>query len=89
MAIKKWSRAHAGRKYAEALKVIKGREKRKGTLAYDVLKQTGTIYKTDNEPAGPESVERQHGRQLEVRPLADAYSAWVKTSIFMVYCIWL
>ena len=70
--------AHARRKYAEALKAIKDREKRKGTLAYDALKQIGAIYKLDNELAGLEPVERQHRRQLEVKPLVDAYFAWIK-----------
>ena len=71
-------RAHARRKYAEALKAIKDKEKRKGTLAYDALKQIGAIYKTDNELAGLEPAERQHRRQLEANPLVDAYFAWVK-----------
>lgn len=71
--------AHARRKYAEALKAIRDKEKRKGTLAYDALKQIGAIYKLDNELAGLEPVERQHRRQLELKPLVDAYFAWVKT----------
>ena len=71
-------RAHARRKYAEALKAIKDKEKRKGTLAYDALKQIGAIYKIDNELAGLEPAERQHRRQLEAKPLVDAYFAWVK-----------
>lgn len=70
--------AHARRKYAEALKAIKDKEKRKGTLAYDALKQIGAIYKIDNELAGLEPAERQHRRQLEAKPLVDAYFAWVK-----------
>ena len=70
--------AHARRKYAEALKAIKDKEKRRGTLAYDALKQIGAIYKLDNELAGLEHVERQHRRQLEIKPLVDAYFAWVK-----------
>lgn len=50
--------AHARRKYAEALKAIRDKEKRKGTLAYDALKQVGAIYKLDHELAGLEPVER-------------------------------
>lgn len=73
-----WNKSHARRKYAEALKAIKDKEKRKGTLAYDALKQIGAVYKIDNELAGLEPAERQHRRQLEVKPLVDAYFAWVK-----------
>ncbi len=47
----------AGGKYAEALKAIKDKEKRKGTLAYDALKQIGAIYKLDNELAGLEPLQ--------------------------------
>lgn len=36
--------AHARRKYTEALKTIRDKEKRKGTLAYDALKQIGAMY---------------------------------------------
>lgn len=70
--------AHARRKYAETLKAIRDKEKRKGTLAYDALKQIGAMYKLDNELAGLEPVERQHRRQLELKPLTDAYFAWIK-----------
>lgn len=71
--------AHARRKYAEALKAIKDKEKRKSTLAYDAIKQIGAIYKLDNELAGLGAVERQHRRQLELKPLVDGYFAWVKS----------
>ena len=47
--------------------------------AYDALKQTGAIYKPDSGLAGLGPVERQHRRQLELKPLAGAYFAWVKT----------
>ena len=68
-------KAHTRRKYAETLKTVRDKEKRKGTLAYDALKQIGTIHKLDNELAGVEPVERQHRRQLEMKPLVDAYFA--------------
>jgi len=70
--------AHARRKYADALKAIKDKEKRKDTLAYDALKQIGAIYQLDNGLAGLEPAERQHRRQLELKPLVDAYFEWVK-----------
>lgn len=71
-------RAHTRRKYADALKAIKDTEARKGTLAYDALKQIGAVYKLDNELAGLTPEERQHRRQLELNPLVDAYFEWVK-----------
>lgn len=71
--------AHTRRKYAEALKAARDKEKRKGTLAYGALKQIGAIYKLDNGLAGLDPVERQHRRQLELKPLVDAYFAWVKS----------
>lgn len=70
--------AHARRKYADALKAIKDKEERKGTLACDALKQIGAIYKLDNELAGLTPEERQHRRQLELNPLVDAYFERVK-----------
>lgn len=70
--------AHARRKYADALKAIRDEKKRRGTLAYDAVKQIGAIYKLDNELAGMEPAMRQHRRQLEIKPLVDAYFAWVK-----------
>ena len=70
--------AHARRKYADALKAVKDKEKRKSMLAYDAIKQIGAIYKLDNELAGLKPAERQHRRQLELKPLVDAYFVWVK-----------
>ena len=71
-------RAHARRRYADALKAIRDKEARKGTLAYDALKQIGAIYKLDNELAELTPAQRQHRRQLELKPLVDAYFVWVK-----------
>ena len=57
---------HARRKYADALKTVRDKAKRKGTLAYDASKQIGAVYKLDNELAGMEPAERQHRRQIGV-----------------------
>ncbi len=70
--------AYARRKYADALKAIKDKDNQKGTLAYDAVKQIGAIYKLDHELEGLEPSERQHRRQMEVKPLVDAYFAWAK-----------
>ena len=71
-------RAHARRKHADALKAIKDEKERKGTLAYDALKQIGAIYKLDNDLPGLTPAQRQHRRQQELKPLVDAYFVWVK-----------
>ena len=60
------------------MKAIRDKEARKGTLAYDALKQIGAIYKLDNELAELTPAQRQHRRQLELKPLVDAYFVWVK-----------
>ena len=62
-------------------KNCRDKEKRKGTPAYDALKQIGAIYKPDSGLAGLGPVERQHRRQLELKTLAGACFAWVKTII--------
>ena len=67
--------AHTRRKYADVLKAIRDEKKRRGTLAYDAVKQIGAVYKLDNELADPEPAMRQHRRQLEIKPLVDAYFA--------------
>ena len=41
--------APARRKYTNVLKAIKDKEKRKGMLAYDAIKQIGVIYIYDLE----------------------------------------
>ncbi len=54
------------------------KEKYIGTLANDALKQIATIYKIEGmlKELAPE--ERKQQRQLMVRPLVDAFFAWIK-----------
>ncbi|KPU46389.1 transposase IS66 family protein [Oxobacter pfennigii] len=70
-----WS--HARRRFANVVKVL-GKEKAKGTLAYDALKQIAAIYKIEGLLAELSPEERQRQRQLTVKPLAEAFFAWVK-----------
>jgi len=72
-----WS--HARRRFADVVKSL-GKEKAKGTLAYQALKQIGAIYKIENDLAGLTAEERQKMRQLSVWPLVEAFFAWVKES---------
>ncbi len=74
-----WS--HARRKYAEALKSIKNKENVKNTIAYQALSQIGAIYQLEKEFAKLSNEERQQQRNLILRPLVEAYFAWVKEQI--------
>lgn len=70
-----WS--HSRRHFANIVKAL-GKEKSKGTLAADALRQIGAIYKLDNELLELSLEERGHRRKLLVSPLVDAFFAWVK-----------
>lgn len=70
-----WS--HARRRFADVVKSL-GEEKAKGTLAYDALKQIAAIYKAEGLLSRLSPEERQKQRQLTVKPLVEAFFAWVK-----------
>lgn len=70
-----WS--HARRKFADVIKAA-GKNKGKGTLAYDALKQIGMIYKIEATLTELTDEERCHRRQLSVKPLVEAYFSWVR-----------
>lgn len=70
-----WS--HARRRFANVVKAL-GKEKAKGTLAYDALKQIASIYKIEGLLTELSSEERQRRRQLTIKPLVEAFFAWVK-----------
>lgn len=72
-----WS--HARRRFANVVKAL-GKEKAKGTLANDALKQIAAIYKVEGLLSELSSEERQKQRQLTVKPLVEAFFAWVKQS---------
>jgi transposase len=69
-----WS--HARRRFATVVKAL-GEEKAKGTLAYDALKQIAEIYKIEGSLAEQSPEERQRQRQLTIKPLVEAFFAWV------------
>lgn len=70
-----WS--HARRRFANVVKAL-GKEKANGTLAYDALKQIAAIYKIEGLLTELSPEERQRQRQLTVKPLIEAFFAWVK-----------
>lgn len=71
--------AHCRRKFADVVKAL-GKEKAKNTLAYAALKQIGAIYKIEEELKDLTPEERVNRRQLSVKPLVDAFFAWVKAN---------
>ena len=72
--------AHARRRFDEAVKALP-KANRKDALAYLALKQIQTIYREENKLADTTASERLKHRQLTVKPLVDAYFAWVKENV--------
>ena len=72
--------AHARRSYADALKALKGPEKKhaKDTLAHKALIKIGNIYNAENNARSMSPDERYKYHQEKVLPLVEAYFAWVK-----------
>ena len=70
-----WS--HARRRFVNVIKAL-GKEKSKGTLASDALKQIVAIYKIEGLLTDLSPEERQKQRQLTVKPLVEAFFAWIK-----------
>ena len=74
---------HARRRYEEAVKALP-KSSQKMSLAYLALKQIQAIYREDNKLKDLSTEERQKHRQLTVKPLVDAYFAWVKQHLTSV-----
>ena len=56
-----------------------GRKKTaKDTVAYEAVKRIGAIYHLDNQLSDLEPDDRKKQRQITVRPLVEAFFAWVK-----------
>ena len=72
--------AHARRSYADALKALKGPEKKhsKDTVAHKALIKIGNIYNAENNARSMSPDERYKYHQEKVLPLVEAYFAWVK-----------
>lgn len=69
--------AHARRPFAEVVKSL-GKEKAKGTAAYEALLQIEQIYRKDNELLKLPAKERKRKRRLLVKPLVDGFFEWAK-----------
>lgn len=68
---------HCRRRFEEALSLIpKG--KQKGTVLYHLMKQIQAIYQEEGKLKDLSSEERLASRQLVVRPLVDAFFAYLK-----------
>lgn len=70
---------HARRKFANVCKSL-GKEKCKGTLAEAAVSQIALIYHTDNALSDLKPEERSQKRELLVKPLVEAFFAWVKSN---------
>ena len=75
--------AHARRRFDESVKALP-KDKKKSSLAYLALKQIQAIYREENKLADESAEERLSHRQLTVKPLVDAYFAWVKQNLHCV-----
>ena len=73
-------KAHARRDYADALKALKDEDKQYAaeTVAHKALVHIAVIYKADEAYKEKTAEERYKGRQKEVKPLVEAYFAWVR-----------
>ena len=72
--------AHARRDYADALKALKDEDKKyaSGTIVHKALVQIAAIYKADEAYKDKTTQERYNGRLEKVKPLVEAYFAWVR-----------
>ena len=70
---------HVRRDYADALKALKGdaKELAHETVAHKALVQIAAIYKAEEALKDLTAEERYSRRQREVKPLVEAYFAWV------------
>lgn len=75
--------AHARRRFDEAVKALP-KANQKSSLAYMALKQIQAIYREDNKLKDMSPEERQQHRQLTVKPLVDAYFAWIGQNLLKV-----
>ena len=71
---------HARRYFADALKALpkKDHQAAKDTVAYEAIKRIGAIYHLDNQLADLKPDDRRKQRQINLRPLVEAFFAWAK-----------
>lgn len=75
--------AHARRRFDEAVKALP-KAKRNDFLAYLALKQIQAIYREEKKHTDESAEQRLQHRQLIIKPMVDAYFAWVKENISKV-----
>ena len=68
---------HARHRFSNIVKVL-GKEKSKSNLAYDALKQIAAIYNIEGSLSELPPEERQRQRELTIKPMVEAFFAWVK-----------
>ena len=67
--------AHSRRKFSDAAKAAKGTSR--ATIAVDALQMIASIYHAENKLQDLSCEERQKQRDKKVRPLVDAFFAWI------------
>ena len=74
--------AHARRDFADAVKLLKkggpSKQRIKKTIAYQALERIGTMYALEDEWKDLTPEDRLSRRQEHMKPLVEAYFAWVK-----------
>ena len=70
-----WS--HARRRFADVVKTMT-KEASKGTLAYQALDMIQAMYKLDGSFSGQPAEERLKMRQTTLRPMVEAFFAWIR-----------
>lgn len=70
--------AHAKRKFAEIIKSV-GAKTANGMIASEAVKRISTIYHVDNMYKDASTKECLDNRKQSVKPLVDAYFAWLKS----------
>lgn len=68
--------AHARRKFAEIVKSLDAKDAR-AMIAADAVRKIQAIYHVDNMMKDASAEERLKHRQSSVKPLVDAYFAWI------------
>ena len=72
--------AHARRGFADAVKAMKGipEDKKKESDAYKALQVIQSMYMYENSYVEMNAQERLSARQTNIRPLIDAFFAWIR-----------
>ena len=70
--------AHAKRRFAELAKAV-GKKTANGSVAVEANDRISAIYHVDNMTKQASDEERMKNRQSSVKPLVDAYFAWLRS----------